>query len=132
MDPISNKIKKWLYLIIGTVSLAAGVLGMFLPVIPTTPFVLLSAACYYRSSSRIYDWLVSSRHFGTTIRNYESGRGLRRSTKIKAIGLMWASITLSAYFFVSSWLVVAGMYVVAVAVSAYLFRLPTVPELSSY
>ncbi len=128
MNLTLNKMKRWLYLVLGTASLVAGVLGMFLPVIPTTPFLLLSAACYFRSSPKVYDWLISSRQFGATIRNYESGKGLHRSTKIKAIGLMWASIIFSAYFFVSSWVIVGVLYVIAVAVSVYILKLPTVHE----
>ncbi len=124
----SLKLKKGIYFFIGTLALVAAVAGMFLPLIPTTPFVLLAAACYYRSSERVYDWMASNERFGEIIVNYDSGKGLSKAVKFKAIALMWLSITVSVYFFVSNMVVASIMYAVAVAVTVYLVRLPTLSE----
>ena len=61
---------------VGSLSVLLGILGIFLPLLPTTPFLLLAALCYSRSSERFYQWLVTNRWFGEYIRNYREGRGI--------------------------------------------------------
>ena len=113
------------YIIVGTIALVIGAIGLFLPVVPTTPLVLLAAACYYRGSDRLHTWILSSRWFGDTIKNYQEGRGLTRDTKVRAISMMWAMILISAWFFVSNLFVRVAMIGVAMGVTVYLVRLPT-------
>jgi uncharacterized membrane protein YbaN (DUF454 family) len=124
-EGISLRIKKGFYVILGTLALALGFIGLFLPVIPTTPLVLLAAACYMRGSKRLHGWLLESKWFGETIRTYQSGQGLRKATKVRAIGLMWIVITISAVFYVESLPVRVVMFVTAVWVTKYLYGLPT-------
>lgn len=88
---------RWLLLGIGWISVALGVIGIFLPVLPTTPFLLLAAACFVRSSRRVYIWLVTHPRLGPWIRDYLDGEGIPLKAKAWAIGLMWASILLSCY-----------------------------------
>lgn len=88
---------RWLLLGIGWLSVALGVIGIFLPVLPTTPFLLLAAACFVRSSRRVYVWLVTHPRLGPWIRDYLDGQGIPLKAKAWAIGLMWASILLSCY-----------------------------------
>jgi uncharacterized membrane protein YbaN (DUF454 family) len=116
------------YIIAGTIALIIGAIGVFLPVIPTTPLVLLAAACYYRGSDRLHAWILSSRWFGETIKNYQEGRGLTRDTKLRAVSMMWVMILISAWFFVSSLFVRVAMICVAIGVTVYLVRLPTLEE----
>jgi uncharacterized membrane protein YbaN (DUF454 family) len=120
-----KRAKQAVYLIIGTLALVLGAIGLFLPVLPTTPFVILAAACYLRSSKRMHAWILQSRLFGETIENFQAGRGLKRDTKIRALGLMWATISISAFFFVDQLIFRGAMFLVAAGVTVYLLRLPT-------
>jgi hypothetical protein len=98
--PKSRKLKlvKALLLVAGTFSLALGAIGIFLPILPTTPFLLLSAACYLRSSERMHKWLLGNRWFGEYIRNYQEGKGIPMKTKILAMSFLWVAILYSALF----------------------------------
>ena len=125
---ISQKIIRSAYIIVGTIALVIGAIGLFLPVVPTTPLVILAAACYYRGSDRLHAWILSSRWFGETIKNYQAGRGLTRDTKLRAISMMWVMILVSAWFFVSSLFVRVAMICVSIGVTVYLVRLPTLGE----
>ncbi len=124
-NTLASSLKKGIYLFVGAISLAAGVLGIFLPVLPTTPFILLSAWCFFRSSSKIYEWVISNERFGPTIENYQQGRGITKSTKIKAIVMMWLTISASVYFYIKNMYLIAFLYIIAIIVTVYLYRLPT-------
>ena len=112
-----------LFNVLGTLALILAVLGIFLPLLPTTPFLLLAAACYMRGSTRMYDWLTSHRIFGPYIRDFQSGRGIPLRTKVLALALMWPSLAVSAWLMPVPWarwlLLIPG-----VGVTAYLLRLP--------
>lgn len=116
--------KKTLYNIAGTVALLLGILGIFLPVLPTTPFLLLASACYMRGSARMHHWLMNQRHLGPYLRNIQSGRGIPLRAKIMALAVMWTSITLSMWFVPYFWARVM-MPVPGIAVTIYLFRIRT-------
>ena len=122
------KIKKGAYFIVGTLALILGVIGAFLPVLPTTPLILLAAGCYIRSSKKYYEWLISNEKYGKTIEDYQTGRGITKNTKIRAIGLMWLMITLSVYFYITSIPIIAFLYLIAISVTFYLYRQPTIEE----
>jgi uncharacterized membrane protein YbaN (DUF454 family) len=124
----SFSIKKGIYFIIGAIALGAGLIGVFLPVIPTTPFILLSAWCFFRSSPRIYNWVISNERFGNTIENYHQGKGITKDTKVKAIVMMWLTISVSVYFTIKSLHLIVFLYGIAIAVTIYLIRLPTLLE----
>lgn len=111
----------------GWVFLGLGAIGLFFPVLPTTPFVLLAAACFLRSSERLHAWLVGHPVFGEHIRDYLAGRGLRMRTKIVAVTTLWASILASAILWVPFILVDIALIAIAIAVTRYLLRLPTAP-----
>ncbi len=123
-----TKIKKGAYFIVGTLALVLGVIGAFIPVLPTTPLILLAAWCYIRSSKKFYEWLINNERFGKTIEDYHEGRGITKNTKIRAIGMMWLMITISAYFFITSIPLIAFLYLIAVSVTFYLYRQPTLEE----
>ena len=92
---MSENIKKRLLIVAGTVSTAIGIIGIIVPILPTTPFLLLAAACYLRSSERFYHWLLSNRWLGTYIRDYIEGRGMPVKTKVFTLVLLWLAIGLS-------------------------------------
>ena len=120
-------LKKCLLICAGSISLALGVLGAFLPVLPTTPFLLLSAYCYIRSSKKLYNWLINHPIFGTYIYNYMTYRAITRNTKVGALIFLWLTL-------ITSMLLVARIHltifllVVGIAVSIHLYSLRTMTE----
>jgi uncharacterized protein len=126
--PTSRKqrIVKSLLLTAGTISLALGAIGLFLPILPTTPFLLLSAACYLRSSERMYNWLLGNRWFGDYIRNYREGKGIPMKTKIFTIAVLWAAILYSTIMVLDEVLIAQlALLLIALGVSIHLIRIPT-------
>ena len=117
---------RYTLLAIGWLSVLLGVIGIFVPVLPTTPFLLLAAACFVRSSRRFYLWLVNHKHLGPWIRDYLEGNGIPLKGKVYAIGLMWASIGLSCYLVPMPW-ARAFMLTSAVLVTLSILRQKTLP-----
>ena len=116
---------KWLLLFVGHISLLLGVVGIVLPLLPTTPFLLLTAFCYYKASPRAYEWLLSNKYLGSYIENFQSGRGIPLRVKIYILLLLWLSISYSAFVLIS-WVAIKVLLIcIAVAVSVYIYRLPT-------
>lgn len=99
----SISLMKYILAFIGTVSLILGVIGIFLPVLPTTPFLLLSAALYLRSSRRLYNWLLSHRHLGPYIKNFYEKRAIPLRVKIVSVSLLWITLLYCAFFVASAW-----------------------------
>jgi uncharacterized membrane protein YbaN (DUF454 family) len=94
---MSDELKRQLLITIGTICVVIGVIGIFVPILPTTPFLLLAAACFLRSSPRFHSWLMNNRLFGTYIRNYTEGRGIPIRVKLFTIALLWATIGISIW-----------------------------------
>ena len=88
---------KILLTIVGSVAVILAILGVFLLLLPTTPFLLLASACYLRGSKRMHLWLLNNRIFGEYLRNFEEGRGIPLKAKVTAIALLWASLVFSIY-----------------------------------
>jgi uncharacterized membrane protein YbaN (DUF454 family) len=109
----------------GTLSLVLGIVGVFLPVLPTTPFLLLAAACYARGSTSFYNWLMNNRLFGTYIRNYREGRGLPPRIKAILIVLLWVTIGYSAAFAVHVLWARVVLILIAVGVTAHILYIRT-------
>ena len=89
---------KWLLIAAGTFFLATGILGIFLPLLPTTPFLLLAAACYAKSSEKFYNRLLNSKVPGNFIRNYREGKGISKKAKAVTLSMLWITISFSAVF----------------------------------
>jgi uncharacterized membrane protein YbaN (DUF454 family) len=119
-----NPALRYVLLAIGWLSVALGVVGIFLPVLPTTPFLLLAAACFMRSSKRFYLWLVNHRQLGPWIVDYLEGQGIPLKGKVYAISLMWLSIGLSCYLVPLFW-ARAFMLTSAILVSLYILSQKT-------
>ncbi|MFO7796164.1 MAG: YbaN family protein [Promethearchaeati archaeon] len=98
-----SKVKRVLYYIAGTFFLSLGIIGIILPILPTTPFLLLSAACYVRSSEKAYNWLIHNKIFGKIIRDYREGRGLPTKIKVITIIFLWITIFISILFITIFW-----------------------------
>jgi uncharacterized membrane protein YbaN (DUF454 family) len=114
-----------LLIILGTLCVTLGVLGMFLPVLPTTPFLLLAAICYARSSERFYHWLMTNRWCGEYIRNYREGRGIPLKQKVLTIMLLWLTIGSTAWLAISQWWVRWILLGIAVGVTIHLVKVKT-------
>ena len=119
------QLKRAVLTISGTLFLALGVIGIFVPILPTTPFLLLSAACYLKGSERMHKWLIHNKVFGTYIRNYTEGKGMSAKAKIFTLSLLWISIIPPALFIVSLVIVQVILIVVCVGVTIHLVRIPT-------
>src|SRR5512138_617244 len=87
-----------LWLSAGLLCTGFGAIGMVLPILPTTPFLLAAAACFCKSSTRMYNWLLGNKWFGEYIKNYREGRGLPMRTKITALIILWVTIGVSTIF----------------------------------
>lgn len=112
----------------GTVALILGIVGVFLPVLPSTPFLLLAAACYARSSKRLRDWLLGHPVFGGYIRDYRDRQGMGLRAKVLSITVLWVGIGISILAVEPLWLelLLAG---IAVIVMAHILKLRTLrPE----
>jgi len=116
---MSDRLKRQLLIITGTICVAIGLIGIFVPILPTTPFLLLAAACYLRSSPRFYNWLMNNRWFGTYIRNYIEGRGIPIKVKLFTIVLLWATIGISIWL-VANLIVTIILLIIAAAVTLHI------------
>ena len=122
---LANPLIRRTVFIFGWFSLVMGVIGIFLPLLPTTPFILLAAACFARSSPRFYAWITSHHRYGPMIANYLAGRGLPVKAKVMAISLLWVSVSFTLFIVSLLWAKLA-MLATALAVSVYIiWRLPT-------
>jgi uncharacterized membrane protein YbaN (DUF454 family) len=121
----SQKIVRGFFFVAGTISLVLGAVGIVLPVLPTTPFLLLALACYLRSSERMTHWMLNNKYFGKYIKNYKEGKGIPLKTKLFALTILWTTIVFSAVFIVSLLVVQIILFSVAVAVTIHLAKIPT-------
>ncbi|MDX9942330.1 MAG: YbaN family protein [Bacteroidales bacterium] len=115
-----------LLLACGIISLGLGLIGIPLPLLPTTPFLLLSAWCFARSSERFYQWLLNHRYFGKSIRNYRMKGGVSLGVKIGAITLLWLTILFSVIFVVNLWWVRGLLLAIAIGVTIHIWALKTI------
>lgn len=122
-----DQTKKALFVVAGSVSLGLGVAGVFLPVLPTTPFLLLAAFCYLRSSQRLYDWLMNHRIFGAYIQSYITYRAIRQSVRIGTLAFLWLTLLISILIVPNTYVRVF-LVVVGTAVSIHLVCLRTMPK----
>lgn len=113
------------FLLCGCGCVALGIAGIVLPVLPTTPFMLLAAACFARSSARFHHWLLTHPLFGATVREWELYRSVRRRTKRIAILSMAATLAVSIVFFVEYRPLQIALALFGVVLAVYLQRLPS-------
>ncbi len=121
-------IQRFLWFVAGSISLGLGILGIPLPLLPTTPFLLLATYCYARSSERFYYWLLNHKVFGKHIRNYRDHRGTTYHVKVGAISLLWITISISAIFAVNLWWVRILLLAIAIGVTIHIASLNTIAK----
>ncbi len=117
-------LKKIVLITVGSLALALGFLGAFLPVLPTTPFLLLSAYCYMRSSERLYQWLINHPLLGAYIYNYLTYRAITRSTRYGALFFLWVTLIISMLVTANLHLIIF-LTAVGIGVTIHLFVLNT-------
>lgn len=117
--------KKILFMSIGTISLGLGIIGIMLPVLPTTPFLLLSLACYMRSSKGLYDFIINNEYLGPYVKDYLSGEGIPIKAKKKAISLIWITIGFCILFVADKTLLKIMLFCIASIVSTYIWTRKT-------
>lgn len=116
---------KFLLVLAGLIAVALGAIGVVLPLLPTTPFLLLAAACFIRSSDRLYQWLITNRWCGEYIRQYREHRAITLRTKVVSLTLLWLTIGYSAIGVVSHWHFRIMLLAIATGVTVHLCRLKT-------
>ena len=117
-----------LLIIAGTFFVGIGIVGIFVPVLPTTPFLLLAAACYARSSQRFYSWLLNNKWFGNYIRNYLERKGVPLKVKVLTVTLLWITIGFSVAFAVHSLVVRLILVLIAIGVSIHILSIRTLKQ----
>jgi len=122
---IRNRVLRTLVFAAGWLSVALGVAGIFLPVLPTTPFLLLAAACFIRTSPRFYQWLVQHPKLGKYVIYYLDGKGMPKKAKVYTLILMWTSMLLTAFVFTDRMTIKITLPLIGLGVSIYILRLPT-------
>ncbi|MBN1540279.1 MAG: YbaN family protein [Candidatus Thermoplasmatota archaeon] len=122
---IRSPIIRWALIAFGIVCVGLGTVGIFVPMLPTTPFLLLAAACFVYSSKRMHDWLLDNRLFGRYLKDYIDRKGIPMGIKIGTLLLLWGSIMVSIFFFADTILVRALLLVIASGVTVHLLWIKT-------
>lgn len=120
-----HRLVRWLFAGLGFLLVGIGILGMLLPLLPTTVFLLGAAACFGKASPGAYRWLTTNRLFGSYLRNYREHKGATRSTKFVSIATLWVGLSASAFFIGPLWWVDLSLAAVAVGVTWHLLCLKT-------
>lgn len=116
-------------IITGCISLALGIMGIFLPMLPTTPFLLLSAAAWVKASPSLYAWLLNHKLFGEYIRNYREHRAIPLRVKIVSVTLVWLTIGYCIFTVVDKWWwAQALMALLAAAISWHILSFKTLKK----
>ena len=115
---------KALVFALGWISVVLGVIGIFLPVLPTTPFLLLAAACFVRTSPRFYHWLISHPRLGKYVIYYLDGKGIPLKAKIYTLAIMWTTLLTTAFILVPRTTVQVILPMIGIGTSIYILQLP--------
>ncbi|RQV98421.1 MAG: DUF454 domain-containing protein [Calditrichaeota bacterium] len=120
--------RKSLLILAGLISLALGIIGVIIPLLPTTPLLLLSAVCFFHSSDRLYQWLMKHRIFGNYIRNYREHRALTKTSKMVILIILWVTIFYTAFIAIPVLMVQIILFIIAVLVSLHILALKTISK----
>ena len=120
---------KTICIILGTLSLGLGILGIFLPLLPTTPFLLLTAALYFKGSPRLYQWLLNHKYFGTYIRNFRENKAIPLRAKIISLLLMWGTMLYCIFFLIPLVWVKVLLFLIAVGVTYHILSFKTLKKM---
>ncbi len=118
-------VTRWVYVALGSLLVGIGILGIFLPLLPSTVFFLGAAGLYGRSSPRAYRWLTTNRWFGRHLRDYKEQRGATVGAKVWSIATLWIGIGVSEYFLDLPWVQLL-LVAIGVGVTIHLVTLRTI------
>lgn len=121
------KLRNIFLISVGWISIVVGVIGIVLPLLPTTPFILLAAACFAKSSPRFHHWLVTHKFFGPIIENFKSGQGIPKNTKLKIIVFIWLALGISMFALQNIWVIVVLSFL-GLFGTIHILRMPTLQE----
>lgn len=107
-------------MISGHIFVGLAVVGIALPLLPTTPFLLLAVTCYMKSSDRFYFWLINNKWLGKYINNYRQGKGVPLKVKVISIALLWTSVILSTAFTHFLMIIKIILIIIAVGVTIHI------------
>lgn len=116
----TNKLFKYLLALIGLISLGLGILGIFIPLLPTTPFLLLSAALFMKSSKRLYNWLINHKYLGEYLQNYLYHKTISTKAKISSLIILWVAIISSSILLIENLIVKIVLLTIAIGVTIHI------------
>lgn len=125
MIEVKNRFNRYLLIIAGMISVFLAFLGIFLPLLPTTPFLLLAAFLFSKSSDKFYNWLINNKLFGSFIKNYREGKGVSRQAKFISLTSLWLVIGSTAIYAVQNIYIKILLLLIATAVTIHLLVIPT-------
>jgi len=127
MNP-NKKITKYFLIMVGVLCVVLGVAGIFLPLLPTTPFFLLAAACFFRSSKSLYAWLINHKFFGKRILYYRVYKAISLRSKLLSLAFLWLTIGYSAFFVVKIFWLKIILFLIAIGVTKHLLSFRTLTQ----
>ena len=123
----NNLVLRWFWLIIGLLLTGLGLIGIFIPGLPTTIFMILAASCYFKSSQRLYSWVMNHKYFGYHVKNYRDKKGMPLKAKIMSLIMMWLFVLYAVTLAIS----VDLLYIKAIVIISALFGTKTILSLKS-
>ena len=120
-----SSIIRYVYVVLGILFYVLGVIGIFVPLLPTTPFLLLSAALFFRSSPRLYHLLLNHPQLGPYIRNFREHKAIPLRIKIISVSLVWLTILHAVFFLLDYWILEILLLILAVCITVYILHFRT-------
>lgn len=117
--------KKIIFRILGFSSLILGIIGIALPILPTTPFLLLSSFLFLKSSEKLYNWLLNNKILGQYIKDFQIEESIPLKVKISSISLLWITISTSAVFFIHILWLKLLLFAIAIGVTIHILHYKT-------
>jgi uncharacterized membrane protein YbaN (DUF454 family) len=121
----SGRRSRWALILAGNFFVALGILGIFFPLLPTTPFLLLAAACYFRSSEKFYNRLINNKWLGNYIKNYREKKIIPLKVKVLSLSFLWLTIGYSVFFIVNIFLLRVILILIAIGVTIHVLSIRT-------
>ncbi|MFC1500228.1 YbaN family protein [Candidatus Zixiibacteriota bacterium] len=122
---LKSGVRKGLLSVCGVIAVILATLGIVLPLLPTTPFLLLAAACFIRSSDRLYRWLTAHRWFGPYIQNYREHRALTLRTKVVTVALLWITLGYTVFGLLENLIMQIALLLIGIGVTVHVLRYNT-------
>jgi|TARA_B110000438_G_scaffold30528_2_gene29903 uncharacterized membrane protein YbaN (DUF454 family) len=126
VEPKTNGLHRLLWLVLGLVFTGIGIVGIIIPGLPTTIFMILAVGCFYRSSQRLYDWVINHKYFGEHVKRFREGRGMPKKAKLMAFLSMWTFVFFALLFGIPDQLIWAKIItsLAALTGTGYILQLP--------